>query len=33
VQFAVGITEFPEDDPLVQAMARLAEQDSEKNDD
>ena len=33
VQFAVGIEELPDDDPLIQAMARLAEQDGEKNDD
>jgi hypothetical protein len=33
VQFAVGIEELRDDDPLVQAMERLAEQDGEKNDD
>jgi hypothetical protein len=33
VQFAVGIEELPDDDPLIQAMERLAEQDGEKNDD
>jgi hypothetical protein len=33
VQFAVGIEELPDDDPFIQAMKRLAEQDGEKNDD
>ena len=33
VQFAVGIEELPDDDPLIQAMKRLAEQEGEKNDD
>jgi hypothetical protein len=33
VQFAVGIEELPDDDPLTRAMERLAEQDGEKNDD
>jgi len=32
VQFAIGIKELPDDDPLIQAMERPAE-DSEKNDD
>lgn len=32
VQFAVGIEEFPDDDPLIQAMEHLAEKDREKND-
>jgi hypothetical protein len=33
VQFAIGIEELPDDDPFIQAMERLAEQDGEKNDD
>jgi hypothetical protein len=33
VQSAVGIAELLDDDPLTQAMVRLAEQDREKNDD
>jgi hypothetical protein len=33
VQFAIGIEEVPDDDPLIQAMERLTEQDGEKNDD
>jgi rRNA maturation endonuclease Nob1 len=33
VQFAIGIEELPDDDPLIQAMERLAEQGGEKNDD
>ena len=33
VQFAVGIEELPDDDPLIEAMKRRAEQDGEKNDD
>jgi hypothetical protein len=33
VQFAVGIAEAPDDDPLIQGMERLAEQGCEKNDD
>jgi hypothetical protein len=30
---AIGIEELPDDDPLIQAMERLAQQDGEKNDD
>jgi hypothetical protein len=33
VQFAIGIEELSDGDPLIQAMERLAEQDGEKNDD
>jgi hypothetical protein len=33
VQFAIGIEELLDDDPLIQAMERLAQQDGEKNDD
>jgi rRNA maturation endonuclease Nob1 len=33
VQFAVRIEELPDDDPLIQAMELLAEQDGEKNHD
>jgi hypothetical protein len=33
VQFELGIEELSDDDPLIQAMERLAEQDGEKNDD
>jgi hypothetical protein len=33
VQFAIGIEELPDDDPLIGAMKRRAEQDGENNDD
>ena len=33
VQFAVGIEELPDDDPLIGAMKRLAEEDDEKSED
>jgi hypothetical protein len=33
VQFAIGIEELPDDDPLIEAMKRRAEQDGEKDDD
>jgi hypothetical protein len=33
VQFAIGIVEFPDDDPLIEAMKQRAEEDGEKNGD
>jgi len=33
VQFAIGIEELPDDDPLVEAMKRRAEEDGEKKND
>ena len=33
VQLAIGVEELSDDDPLVEAMARLAEKDNEKNED
>ena len=33
VQFVIGIEELPDDDRLIEAMKRRAEQDGEKNDD
>ena len=33
VQFAIGIVEFPDDDPLIEAMKRRAKENGEKNED
>ena len=33
VQFALSIEELPDDDPLIEAMKRLAEEDDEKSED
>jgi hypothetical protein len=33
VQFAIGVEELPDDDPLVEAMARLAETEPPETDD
>ena len=33
VQFAIGIEELPDDDPLIEAMKQRAEEDDEKNGD
>jgi hypothetical protein len=32
VQFALGIEELPDDDPLIEAMERLAEEDGKNGD-
>lgn len=33
VQFAIGIEELPDDDPLIEAMKQRAKEDGEKNGD
>ena len=33
VQFAIGIEELPDDDPLIEAMKRRAKEDDGKNED
>jgi hypothetical protein len=33
VQFVIGIEELPDDDPLIEAMKRLAKEDDGKNED
>ena len=33
VQFAIGIEEFPDDDPLIEAVKQRAKEDGEKNGD
>jgi hypothetical protein len=32
VQFAIGVEELPDDDPLIEAMKRRAEEDGKKED-
>jgi hypothetical protein len=32
VQFAIGVEELPDDDPLIEAMKRLAEEDGKNED-
>jgi hypothetical protein len=33
VQFALGVEELPDDDPLIEAMKRLAEKHDDRNED